>query len=121
MLPGKKGSTVTLILSSPTGLGVSFPIRLDSIFLRTLLTLPLFLSMFSAEMLLYSGEVSKSSRRVMVDAGLLGANINLLLHLLVQSLLELPGKVVTPSVKLQILVSLETLVAYFADETVFCH
>lgn len=101
---------------------MSFPIRLDCVFLRTLFTLPLLLAVFPAEMLLDSGEVPERSRRVVVDAGLLWANVHLLLdHIFVRSLPKLPWKIVTPPMKLQVLVPLETFVAYLADESVRRH
>jgi hypothetical protein len=73
---------------------------LNSVFLRTLLALPFLLAVFPAEVLLYSGEVTESSRVVVVDASFFRANIDLLSDLFICPLPELPWKIVTPSVKL---------------------
>ena len=61
---------------------MSFPIRHDSIFFGTFVAFPLLLSMFSAEMLLDSSLVPEGSTRVVVDTGLLRADVHFLLHLL---------------------------------------
>nr|GMD05825.1 protein FAR1-RELATED SEQUENCE 5-like [Ipomoea batatas] len=70
-----------------------FPIRLDSILLGALITLPFLLPMLSAKVFLDPSEVPESSRR-------------------------LPWQVVPSPVKLQVLVPLETLVADFAYEPI---
>lgn len=79
---------------------MSFPVGLDGVFLRTLLALPFLLAVLPAEVLLYSGEVAESSRGVVVDAAFFRTNIDLLLDLFIRPLLELPWKIVAPSVKL---------------------
>lgn len=118
---GEECSAVAFILSSPANLTMSFPIRLDRIFLGTFFALPFLLAMFSAEMFLDAGEVSQSSGRVMVNTSLLRTDIHFLLDFFVGSLLQLPRKIVTSPVQLQILVSLKTLVAYFAYEPICSH
>nr|GLL39250.1 hypothetical protein B296_00055650 [Ipomoea trifida] len=47
---------------------MSLQIRLDCIFLGALITLPLLLAVLPAEVLLDSGQIAESSRRVMVNA-----------------------------------------------------
>ena len=56
--------------------------------------------MFSAIMFLYSSEVAKSPGWIIVNAGFLRANINLLPNFFVGSLPEFPGKIMTPAMKL---------------------
>ena len=120
-LPWEEGATVTLVFSSATGLSVSFPIRLDCVFLGALVTLPLLLAVLPAEVLLDAGEVSECPRRIVVDAGLLRADVHLLLYFLVRPLPQLPWKVVTPPVKLKVLIPLEPFVAYLTYESVGGH
>ena len=57
----------------------------------------------------------------MMNARFLGAYVDLLLHLFVGSLSELPGQVVPSSVQLEVLIPLESLVAYLTYESVCCH
>ncbi|MFS8005820.1 hypothetical protein Hanom_Chr13g01241821 [Helianthus anomalus] len=84
-------STITLVLSSTTNFAMSFPIRLNCILFRTLFALPLLLTMLTKIMLLNSGKISKSSRRIMMNTTYLRTNINLLLHnFKLVSLLKLP-------------------------------
>lgn len=122
IIPWEEGATVTFVFSCTTCFCVSFPIRLDCIFLGTFFTFPLLLTVLSTEVLFYTSEVSKSSRRIMVDATLLWTDVNFLLdNIFVWSLSKLPWKVVPSSVKLKILISLKTFVAYFTDESVCRH
>ncbi|KAL4576571.1 hypothetical protein LXL04_012667 [Taraxacum kok-saghyz] len=70
--------------------------------------------MFPAKVFLDSGEISKCSRRIMVDASFLRANVDFLLDgFFSVSLLQLPWQIVTSPMKLQVLVSLEAFVADF--------
>lgn len=96
--PGEDGSTVTLILSGSTSLGMSLPIRLHGIFLRAFVAFPLLLTVLPAEMLLYSGQVSQSPAWVVVDACRLGAYVDSLPYLIARPLPKLPGKIVASSV-----------------------
>ena len=52
VIPWEEGSTVTSVLPSATGFGVSFPIWLNCILLGALVTFPLLLTVLSAEVLL---------------------------------------------------------------------
>jgi len=101
---------------------MSFPIRLDCIFFGALFTFPLLLTMLSTKVLFYTCEITKCSWRVMVDTSLLWTDVNFLLNnIFVGSLSKLPWKVVSSSMKLKVLISLEPFVAYFTDESVCCH
>ncbi len=59
-LPREESATVTSVFSSTTGLGMGFPIRLHSISLRALFTLPLLLAVLTRVVLFDACEVSKS-------------------------------------------------------------
>lgn len=99
MKPGEEGSTVTLVFPSPTNLAMSFPIGLNGVLLRAFLALPLLLSVFSAVVLLDAGQVPERPGRVVVHAGLLGADVDLLPDdVFVVPLLELPWEVVASPV-----------------------
>ena len=121
VLPGKECSTVTFVLPGSASFRVSFPVRLNCVFLRTLLALPLLLAMFSTEMFFYPSKVAEGSGGVVVNAGLLGADVNLLSNLFVRPLLELPWKIVSSSVQLQVLVSLKPFIADFTYESIGGH
>lgn len=92
---------------------MSLPIRLDGILLRTSVALPLLLPMLPGEVLFYACEITQSSGCIMVRAGDLGADIHLLLSVGAASLLELPWQIMAPPVELEVLVSLEPLMADF--------
>lgn len=77
---------------------MGFPIRLDCVFLGAPVALPLLLAVFPAEMLLYSGEIAEGSRRMVVDARRLWADIHFLFHLFARSLPEFPWKIMTSPV-----------------------
>ncbi|GER54316.1 heat shock protein DnaJ with tetratricopeptiderepeat, partial [Striga asiatica] len=118
----EKCAAIAFILPRPTSLGVRLPIGPNRVLFRTLVALPLLLSVFSAKVFLDAREVAKCSGRVMVDARFLRANVNLFLYnVFVGPLLELPWQVVASPVELQVLVSLETLVADFAHESICGH
>ena len=97
---------------------MSLPIGLDCIFLRALFALPLLLAVLPAEVLLYSGQIAESSRRMVVDARRLRADIDFLFHLFASPLPEFPWKIVTSPVKLQILISLKPFVANFTHKSI---
>ena len=80
--PGEDGSTVTLILSGSTSLGMSLPIRLHCIFLRTLLALPLLLAMLAAEVPLNGSDVAEPPRWGVVHARRLRTDVYALPRLL---------------------------------------
>jgi len=121
LLPWEKSSTVTSVLPSATGLGVSFPIWLNCIPLWALDTFPLLLTMFSAKMLLDSCQVPKSPWWIMVYTIWFRAHIHLLPYLLACSLLQLPWQVVPSSMKLKILISLKPLVADLTQKSICRH
>ena len=60
LVPGEEGATITSIFSGATGLRMGFPIRLNSILLGALVTLPLLLTVFARVVFLNPCEVSKS-------------------------------------------------------------
>jgi hypothetical protein len=59
--PREECTTVTTILFGTTSLGVSFPIRLNSVTLRAFIAFPLLFTVFTVIMFLDSGEVSEST------------------------------------------------------------
>jgi len=118
LLPGKNGSTVTSIFSSTTGFWVSFPIRLNRIYLWALFTFPLLLSMLSAVVFLDSCKIPEGPRGVVVNAWRFRANVGFLFYLFTVPLLQLPGEVMAPPVKLQVLISLETLVTDLTNKSI---
>lgn len=120
-LPGEKGSTVTSVFSGATGLGMSFPVRLNSIAFRAFVTFPFFLTVLSAKVFLDSGKVTECPRGVVVYATCFWAHVHLFPYLFTASLLEFPWKVVSSPVKLKILVSLKPFVTYFTHESICCH
>lgn len=117
--PGENSSTVAFVFSCTASLGMSFPVRMYSVLLWTPFTFPFLLTVFPAEMLLDSGKVTKCPSRVVVDTGGFRAHVDALSdHVSAASLPELPWKVVSSSMKLKVLVSLETLVANFTYKSV---
>lgn len=97
---------------------MSFPIRLNRVFLRTLVAFPLLLAVFSTKMLLYPRKIPQSSRRVVMYARSFRAHIDPLFDLLARPLSELPWQIMTPTMKLQILIPLKPFVANFTYESI---
>jgi len=97
---------------------VGFPIRLNGVFLRTLVAFPLLLAVLSAKVLLNPSQITQSSRGIVMNTRTLRANIDLLLHLLTCPLPELPWKIVPSPVKLQILIPLKPLVTNLANKSI---
>ncbi len=64
--PGKQGTTITAVLTSSAGFRMSFPVGLNSVSLRALVTLPLLLAMFATEVLLDASQVPQGARRVVM-------------------------------------------------------
>lgn len=101
IFPGEQRATVALILTSATSFRVRLPIRLNSIFLRTLFALKLLFAVLAAIVFLDSSEVSKGPRRIMVNTSLDRTYVYFLLyHLFVGPLLQLPWKVVATAMEL---------------------
>lgn len=120
-VPREKGSTVTSVVPCATDLGVSLPIWLNCITLWTFFTLPLFLTMFSTKVLSDPSEVPKSPWRFMMYACWLWAHVYFLpYHIFVSSLLQLPWQIMASSMKLKILISLETFVADLTHKSIAC-
>lgn len=119
--PREQSATIAFILSGTANLGVSLPIGLNRVFLRALVAFPLLLAVFSAEVLLNPREIPQRSRRIVVNARWFGTHVHPLSHLLARPLPQLPRKVVTPPMKLKVLVPLKPLVANFTHETVRGH
>ena len=121
-VPREKGSTITSVLSSATSLGMSFPIRLNSVPLRTLITFPFLLAMLSTKVLLDSRQVPKSPQWIMMNTACFWTHINFLpYNLFVSSLLQFPWQIVPSFVKLKILISLKPLAADLAYESIRRH
>lgn len=120
-LPREERSTVAAILPCSASLGVRFPIGLNGVLLQALVALPLLLAMLPTKMFFDAGEVTESSRRIMVNATGFRAYIDPLLRLFPCSLPELPRQVMPSTVKLEVLVSLKPLIADLTHESVRRH
>ncbi|CAL1407403.1 unnamed protein product [Linum trigynum] len=98
---------------------MSLPVRLNRVLLGTLVALPLLLPVLPTKVLLDPCEIAQGPSRTVMDAARFGADIDPLPDLDTRvPLLELPGEVVASPVELQVLVPLESFVAYFAYESV---
>ena len=100
---------------------MSLPVRLHGIALCTLVTLPLLLSVLSAEVLLYASQVPESPAGVVVHAVWLGAYVHPLLPLRGRPLLQLPRQVVPSPVELKVLISLEPLMTHLTNVPIRRH
>lgn len=97
---------------------MGFPIRLNSVFLRTLIAFPLFLAVLSAKVLFNPSQIAESSRGIVMNTRSLRADINLLLDLITGPLSELPWEIVTSPVKLKILIPLKPFIANLANKSI---
>ena len=118
--PRKESSAVAAILPCSACLHVSLPIRLHGILLRTLLAFVLLLSVLAGEMLFYACKVPERTSRVVMEAAWLRTDVDFLLDFRAASLSELPRQIMSSPVQLQVLVSLKSFVAYFANKSVGC-
>ena len=99
-IPREQGSAVASVFSGTASFHMSLPIGVYVVFLRTTFALPLFLIVFSAEVLLDAGEVAERPCGVVVDAGRFGTHVSFLPWLFAPSLPQLPRQVVAAPVKL---------------------
>jgi hypothetical protein len=110
--PGKDTAAVTRMASGTAGFEVGFVIRLNSVSFGAFLTHPLLvIAMLPSEMLLDPDKVAKSMAWVVVQTTRFWAYKNPLPHLLRLPLKQFPRYFVPSPMHLQILVSLEPLVA----------
>jgi len=65
--PVKQSPTIAFILASATDFGVSFPIGLNGVFLRTLVAFPFLLAVLSAKVLFNPSQITKSSRGIVMN------------------------------------------------------
>ena len=99
-IPREQGAAVASVLSGAASFHMSLPIGVYGVFLRAAFALPLFLTVFSAEVLLDAGEVAERPCGVVVDAGRFGTHVSFLPWLFAPSLPQLPRQVVAAPVKL---------------------
>lgn len=118
--PGKHTATVAGMSSGATGLEMGLVIGLYGVAFGALVAHPLLVvAVFPPEMFLDSDKIAERVARVVVETTRLRADKHSLLHLILYfPLQQLPRNLVSSSVHLQILVSLEALVADLAYITV---
>lgn len=89
--PRKESSTIASILLTTANLGMSFPIRLNSVTLGALLALIFLLAVFPTKVFLDPSEITKGTRRVVMNAARDRTNVDFLPHFFARSLSKLPG------------------------------
>ena len=97
---------------------MSLPIGLHGILLRTLFAFVLLLSVLAGKMLFDASQVPKRTSWIVMKAGGFGTNVDFLLHFRAASLPEFPRQIMASPMQLQVLVSLKTFMADFADESI---
>lgn len=116
---GENAATITRVAASAACFEMSFIIRLNSVSFRALITDPLFMvAVLTAEVFFDSNKIAKCMAWVVVETGRFWAYKNPLPNHRIFSLQQLPRHFMPPSVHLQVLVSLKSLIADLADVSV---